>query len=438
MFPILSVSDIASVLDPLLIKRSSTADPKLEAAVAGAYSAVSSAGDAAILDYTRRIDATTFPETGVYLSDAFVGDCVASLRPDLLEAINLAIRNIGAVNQQIISRLDDWTIDLAPGHTVGERSAPLGSALLWVPARKAPLLSTAIMLCVAASVAGVGKIILATPPTENGLPDRNTIAAGYLAGARHFVCGNGLAIIAGAATGNWRHGRVHAIYGPGPQAISLAMQESAKYGVATQSGVGPSDSMLIFENSDDPGYFERLARNFLTELEHGFDSYTYALTTDRAAAGRLQAALTATELQQFGRAEHYRKVAKAAHGAIIMLPDLSDAVAFANRFAAEHLSINLSGQARQYVLDNVVAAEILDGSFTPFAAGNYCIGVTAVLPTNGFARAYSGITSRNFLRFTSYARLEAHALAGLLPAVEAIGGAEKLPNHVEAVRIGAR
>ncbi|MCM2442229.1 hypothetical protein HGO34_21100 [Agrobacterium vitis] len=434
MFPILQAAEIDSKLGVLLEKRSSIAHPELEAAVVSAFDALEQDGEKAIVDYTRRFDSETFCEEGIYLTDAFVESCVNGLEPDLRAAIDLAIKNISTVNAHIMSTLIDWTSELAPGHLVGERCLPQDSAMLWVPSRKAPLVSTAIMLCAAAATAEVKNIILATPPLADGFPDRNTVAAAYLAGARHFVCGNGLAIIAAASVGNWRHGRMNAIYGPGPQAIALAMHHGAKYGVATRPGIGPSDSLVIFENSEEDGYFDRLARNFLTEIEHGPDSFTYALTTSATAAKQLQNALKDTSDLQYGRNDHYASIAETAHGGVLVFADIDALVAFANRFSSEHLMINVTGNDRDYVLGNVVSSELLDGQFTPFAAANYCIGITAVLPTNGFARSCSGITSRDFIRFATYARLERQALSNLLPAIEAIGAVERLPNHVEAVR----
>lgn len=437
MFPIVQAPDIDNKLGALLTKRASIIDRQLEPAVDDAFVAATVQGERSIIDYTRRFDSEVFAADSIHLSQEFVEDCVRSLTPDLRRAIDVAIANIAAVNKQILSTLSDWTIELAPGHVVGEKPKALGSALLWIPSRKAPLVSTAIMLCTAAATAGVGQIVVATPPLADGLPDRNTVAAAYLAGARQFVCGNGLAIIACASTGNWRHGRMDAIYGPGPQIIALAMHEGAKYGVATRPGVGPSDSLIIFDGFGDSDHFGRLARNFLTEIEHGADSFTYALTTDPEAAGQLQEALAATSSQQFGSSDHYFRIAATGHGAILLFPNIRDVVSFANRFAAEHLLINLSSADRQYVLDHAVSSELLDGPFTPFAAANYCIGVTAVLPTNGFARSYSGVTARDFVRFSTYARLEHSALLGLLPVVESLGKVERLPNHVEAVRRSA-
>jgi histidinol dehydrogenase len=436
MFPTVHYISEKSVLEAALARRSGLPTHALEQDVDRVYERVSADGVDAVIDYTKRYDAPDF-ELGDYrISPGFAEACVDSLPAELRAAIDTAIKNIGAVNRRIVSSLISWTEVLEEGHVVGERAFPLNSALVWVPARKAPLISVAVMLCVAAKVAGVRKIIVGTPPSKGRLPDRNTIAAAKLSGATDFVCGNGLAIVASAATGNWPLGRANAIFGPGPPAIAMAMARGAKYGVATQPGVGPSDSLIIFKGGLRDSQYADLARNFLTEIEHGKDSFTYALTTDPAAARALSEALSQALLNVFGREAHYRQIADDMQGAIIVFDELDELVAFANEFAPEHLQFFMDpAQSAELGARIETAGEILDGYCTPFVAANYCIGVTAVLPTGGFGRSFSGINARNFIRFASYGQLNRAGLGRLLPTIEAIGSAEGLPNHVEGARL---
>ncbi|HEV3156752.1 MAG TPA: histidinol dehydrogenase, partial [Candidatus Baltobacteraceae bacterium] len=222
--------------------------------------------------------------------------------------------------------------------------------------------------------------------------------------------------------------------GPGPDAIALAMLQASRYGVATQPGVGPSDALIVFEDISDKEA-DILARDFLTEIEHGSDSRTYALTVDRRSAERLQNALNLQTANLFGHEATYAEIAANGNAAIILFPSSEDILSFANAFAPEHLMLYVDPPHREKYLDELTAVgELLIGKSTPFTAANYCIGVTHVLPTSGFARAYSGITSRQFVRHTTTAELEPSALRRLLPTVEAIGGAEGLPNHVQAVK----
>lgn len=435
MFPVLDYELGNDTLRRALLQRVRLPEIRLEQDVAAAYEHVSANGCSAVAEYTQKFDAPDFESNDIVVDSAFVQGCVDSLPPALVAAIGTAIANISAVNRRIVASMENWTLALDEGHVVGERVTPLQSALVWVPARKAPLISTAIMLCVAAKVAGVGRIILATPPSKGKRPDRNTVAAAQLAGATDFVCGNGLAIIAAGATGNWPLGQVNAIFGPGPHAVSLAMLHGAKYGIATQPGIGPSDSLIIFGGELDSARTLMMARNFLAEIEHGRDSYTYALTTDRNAADALGKALGREVVNLFGKEAHYRELAENHQAAIIVFETTDELVQFANSFAPEHLQLFLNREDSEAMAPRIgTAGEILDGFYTPFVAANYCIGITAVLPTNGFARSFSGITSRNFLRFTSYARLDRAMLDRLLPTIEAIGEAEGLPNHVEGAR----
>ena len=435
MFPTIHYETGSSALRHALSQRLRLPDERLDKDVLTAYESVAAGGLDAVAEYTKRFDAPGFEVEDVLIDEKYVQGCVDSLPPKLATAIGVAIGNISAVNRRIMSSQESWTMTLREGHVVGERVTPLHSALVWVPARKAPLISTAIMLCVAAKIAGVKKIILGTPPSKAKLPDRNTVAAAKLAGATHFVCGNGLAIVAAAATGNWSLGQTNAIFGPGPHAVALAMLQSAKYGIATQPGIGPSDSLIIFGGALDQARVSLMARNFFAEIEHGKDSYTYALTTDRRAADALSKALERESVNLFGKEAHYRQLAGSHQAAIIVFRAADELIEFANGFAPEHLQLFMSqedGAAMAPLIET--AGEILDGFYTPFVAANYCVGITAVLPTNGFARSFSGITSRNFVRSTSYARLERGALDRLLPTIEAIGEAEGLPNHVAGAR----
>jgi histidinol dehydrogenase len=436
MFPTVHYTSEGDVLKAALARRCGLPTNALERDVDQVYERVSVEGLGALVDYTKRYDAPDFEPENYRISPEFADECVNSLPAELHAAIDTAIKNIAAVNRHIVGSLASWTEVLEDGHVVGERAFPLNSALIWVPARKAPLISVAVMLCVAAKVAGVRNIIVGTPPSKGRLPDRNTIAAAKLSGATDFVCGNGLAIVASAATGNWPLGRVNAIFGPGPQAVAMAMARGAKYGVATQPGVGPSDSLIIFKGGLRDSQYADLARNFLTEIEHGKDSFTYALTTDAAAARALSEALAQALLNVFGREAHYQQIADDMQGAIIVFDELNELVAFANQFAPEHLQFFMDPlESAELGARIETAGEILDGYCTPFVAANYCIGVTAVLPTGGFGRSFSGINARNFIRFTSYGQLDRAGLRRLLPTIEAIGSAEGLPNHVEGARL---
>jgi histidinol dehydrogenase len=436
MFPTIRHASDGGVLEAALARRCGLPAGALERDIDRVYERVSAEGTDALIDYTKRYDAPDFEPGDYRISAEFAQECVNSLPPELRAAIDTAIKNIAAVNRRIVGSLKSWTEVLDDGHVVGERAFPLNSALVWVPARKAPLISVAVMLCVAAKVAGVRKIIVGTPPSKGRFPDRNTIAAAKLSGATDFVCGNGLAIVASAATGNWPLGRVNAIFGPGPHAVAMAMARGAKYGVATQPGIGPSDSLIIFKGGLRDSQYADLARNFLTEIEHGKDSFTYALTTDAAAARALGAALSQALLNVFGREAHYQQIADDMQGAIVVFDELNELIAFANQFAPEHLQLFMDPVESAELSARIeTAGEILDGYCTPFVAANYCIGVTAVLPTGGFARSFSGINARNFVRFTSYGQLDRAGLRRLLPTIEAIGSAEGLPNHVEGARL---
>jgi histidinol dehydrogenase len=328
----------------------------------------------------------------------------------------------------------EWRRQIRPGTIIGEKTTPLDSVGLYVPARKGPLVSTALMLATAAKVAGVREIVVGMPPQENGQPDPSTVAASRMAGATRFVVGNGVAVIAGMTVGTESVPEVDGIYGPGPAGIAAAMSVAFSYGKRTVVGIGPTDCAIIADESADA---EWIARNLMCEGEHGADSSVLMVTTSRNLADQVVQVLLARI--PFVREDRRRNLtalfSEQGLGAVVVVPDIAQACHVINEFAPEHLMVACQENIQEEVLVRVRnAGEILLGQFTPFSAANYAIGITAVLPTNGFARAFSGITCKDMLKTSTIGGLSETALKELLNTIEEIGRHEGLPCHVEAAR----
>jgi histidinol dehydrogenase len=299
-----------------------------------------------------------------------------------------------------------------------------------VPTRKGPLISTALMLIGAARAAGVRRIAMLAPPLVSGRWEPQTFAAGMLAGATEFYVGNGVALIAAACQGTETIPRVDGVVGPGPGAVAAAMGIAACLGARTVVGLGPTDCAILADESANPTH---LALDLMAEAEHGKDSSALLVTPSASLAARVASELA----RQLGSVpEPRRQVLEHVFGAsglgALVIAPWDDAVVLIDSFAPEHLMLVGPGAEAQVArIRN--AGELLLGAHSPFAAANYAIGVSAVLPTNGFARCHSAVTARDFLRLSTTARLDEEALAQLAPTIIALATAEGLPCHAGAL-----
>jgi histidinol dehydrogenase len=431
MIPIFELPvDIAAVRSKLAPRKRLFVS-KLIADVLEIFEQVRQGGDSAVRQLTLQFD-------GVQVSDVrvprdFVARASESLPDSLRKAVLLASSHIEEVNKELLPQAH-WDKQIRPGTVVGERVWPLESVGLWIPSRKGRLISSALMLIAAAKVAGVKRIVVATPPQSNGLPDPFTVGAAALAGANEFLVGGGVAIIAGLTLGTDAIEEVDGIYGPGPDAIAIAMGVAYLHGKRAPMGIGPTDCLVLADETADA---RLLAWDLVNEGEHGPDSSTILVTpsTDVARSVSIELERIIASAGETRRKYMTHQFTTDGRSALVVVPDWSAGCVFANEYAPEHMLVVSSPEREQAALATVQrAGEILLGPYTPFSAANYAIGVTAVLPTNGYARSFSGVTCRDMVRSTMVARTSREALAHLLPAINALAESEDLPFHALAVQ----
>jgi histidinol dehydrogenase len=433
MIPTFQIPIFASPSDDAAIearfaRRRAWLDASLLSSVQQIFEQVATDGDRAVLAATEKFDRVRLDSLRV--SEAAIESAVRELPPALRGAIDVAEERIARVNRRLVPK--DEVVELEPGVRVGELYRALDSVALWIPCRKGPLLSTALMLVTAARVAGVERIVALMPPRSDGSADPGTLAAARLAGAQTCLVGNGVALIAAATHGTATLPRVAGVFGPGPGGIAVAMGMAGMFGLKTVVGIGPTDCAVLADESADP---ELVAWDLASEAEHGADSASLLVTPSaalaRAVAERLALIIESAEPT---RGAYLRRVFGAAgRGLLVATPTFNAACALAARFAPEHLSIVCRPDRQARALTTVVAGEVLLGAETPFAAANYALGITAVLPTNGAARSLSGITARDMLRVTTLGELDAAALARLAPTIEQLARYEGLPCHAAAI-----
>jgi histidinol dehydrogenase len=390
------------------------------------FEQVQRGGDEAVLKVTRDHDQVDLPRVAV--DPRHVAAEVARLSSELHQAIEISLRHITEVNTGLLPA--DTEKIVRPGTRVGERYRPLDSVAVYVPTRKGPLISTALMLIGAARVAGVERIVMLAPPLTSGAWEPQTFAAGMLAGATEFYVGNGVALIAALCHGTPSAPGVDGIVGPGPSGIAAAMGIAACFGKRTVVGLGPTDCAILADYDANP---TNLALDLLAEAEHGKDSSALLVTPSSALAGAVRAALE----RQIATLPAARRdgvewvFGPNGLGALVVAP-WDAGVELLNAFAPEHLLLVGPGAEAQ-VSRIRHAGEVLLGADSPFAAANYAIGVTAVLPTNGFARSSSAVTALDFLRLSTMASLDAGALQALASTIVTLATAEGLPCHANAI-----
>lgn len=385
-------------------------------------------GDEAIVEYTQRFDRVTLSPDRFQVS----GEEVARA----YEAVDDALRAALASSIERARRYNEWlrppalTLDeREPGITTGVKFTPVDSVGLYVPSGKGAFPSTFITLVTPAVVAGVDEIAVVLPPRPDGSADPAVLVAADLLGvSRVFRC-NGVAGIAGLATGTATLPRVRLLGGPGNPYVTAAQIAVQALGVRLLSVLGPTEAMILADDSADP---ERLALDLLNEAEHGKDSAAILLTTSEALVGDVQDRLPRYLAQLPEWRREFAASALSDYGGAVIARTMDDAVAFANLYAPEHLQIATRDPfATLQQIRN--AGEVLLGQDTPFSAGNYAIGVPAALPTSGFARVLSGVSVLSFLKATSVAHLDARGLAAVRPVIERLGRYEEFPAHVLAV-----
>ncbi|MFM7685023.1 MAG: histidinol dehydrogenase [Actinomycetota bacterium] len=359
----------------------------------------------------------------------------ATVDPDVDAAIDDAITHLRAFNEQLMARAHDWSFESEPGLVVGEKVTPISSAGLFVPSGKASYPSVAYQLAVPAVVAGVPRLALVVPP----LPDRS----GRIDPAVLVVCRklgitdvfrvNGPAGVAALGFGTATIPQVRKIVGPGSPPVACAQVEMQRYGVATMMILGPTESLVIADDSADP---RLLAADLLNEAEHGTDSAVLLVTTLAALADAVEPHLQAQLAALPTARSEAARAALGANGGCVLVGSLEEAAEVANRWAPEHLQVAVAPQHEDALLDMLVnAGEILVGQSTLFSAGNFVIGCPASLPTGGFAHVSSGITAEAFLKRTAVARADAAALARMTPTILAMSRHEGFPAHANAAAI---
>jgi histidinol dehydrogenase len=395
------------------------------AAVAEIIAEVRRDGDAALLRLTERLDGVRLDELRV--SAAERAAAANALSAAERAAIRTAIDNISRFHGAQAAA--PVRVETAPGVICERAVRPIRSVGLYVPAGSAPLPSTAMMLAVPARLAGCAVRVMCTPPGRDGRADPAVVHAAGLCGIEQILKIGGAQAIAAMAYGTETIPKVHKIFGPGNAWVTAAKQAVAAdpAGAALDMPAGPSEVMVIADATADPRF---VALDLLSQAEHGADSQVILVTCVEALVERVREEIRVA-LPSLGRRTVIERAL--AHSAAIVVASVIEAVEVANEYAPEHLILQVA-EPRSLAELVESAGSVFLGPWTPESVGDYCSGTNHVLPTYGYARAYSGLSLADFQRRMTLQELSPDGLAGLAPTVITLAQLEGLDAHAAAVR----
>ena len=389
-------------------------------------------GDEAVCDATRRFDGVSLRPDQLRVS---ADDIMrASVNDDVHRALVDAIDHVRRFNEVVRSRWSDWSMEIEPGARVGEKVTAIDSVALFVPSGKASYPSVAYQLAVPAVVAGVPRIVLIVPPMPDGsgLVDPAVLVVCRLLGIEEVYRANGPAAIAALGFGTATIPAVRKIVGPGSPAVTAAQVEMQRHGVVTMMVLGPTESIVVADDSTDA---RRAALDLLIEAEHGEDSCVVLVATDRAVIDDIDEHLRVLITRLPDSRARAARASLGTNGGSILVGSLAEACDVVNMFAPEHLQLAIDAPRADDVAARIHhAGEILIGQHTPFSAANFVLGVPASLPTSGFAAVSSGITAAAFLKTTAIASATSVALQRMRPSIESLADHEGFTAHGNALR----
>ena len=417
------VSALSAIDRVELFDRSTSRDEAVRARTADIIAHVRSHGDAALRELARELDGVALERLEV--PRECWRQALDALDPALRRAMERAATNIAAAHAAMRPRAVETETE--PGVVIGRRPDPLRRVGVYAPGGRAAYPSSVLMGAVPARVAGVGEVILCSPPERTGFPSPVVLAAAELARVDHVFAIGGAGAVAALAYGTASVPRVDRIVGPGNAYVAEAKLQVAGT-VAIDSPAGPSELLVIADPSADP---HAVARELLAQAEHDPRACVVAVAIGTTTAERIAAALRDGQPTQARRAIIAQSLA--TRGAVLSVDTLRDAIDFANDYAAEHLLLAVADP--DAALASVRhAGTVFLGERSSVAFGDYLSGANHVLPTGGLARSYSGLSTLDFVRWTTYQRIAPEAAARMAEDVSIFATAEGLPAHAAAAR----
>ncbi|MDX1315205.1 MAG: histidinol dehydrogenase [Eudoraea sp.] len=407
-----------------LFRRPTPEIEEIEDQVKPIFRAVMSSGDEAVQKYTSKFDGVAI-DSPICSPEEFE-EAEKSLDPDLKKAIEDAKGNIERFHRaQITKRVE---VETAPGVLCWQEKRPIEKVGLYIPGGTAPLFSTILMLAVPAQIAGCREIIMCTPPNKEGKVHPAILFAASLCGVNRIYKIGGVQAVAAMTFGTETVPRVYKIFGPGNQYVTVAKQLATQYGVAIDMPAGPSEVMVV---ADETAKASFVAADLLSQAEHGADSQVVLVTTSESFLNDVQEQIT-EQLAGLPRKDLAQKAL--SNSKLIFTDTMEEALQMINFYGPEHLILSCSDA--EGLSERVInAGSVFLGNYTPESAGDYASGTNHTLPTNGYARQYSGVNLDSFMKSITFQRISEKGIQEIGPTVAIMAEAEGLQAHKNAVTL---
>lgn len=385
---------------------------------------VKSNGDEALLKFTGEFDKANLKTLQVTQSE--IEEAADTISPELKAAINSAAANIRKFHEA--QKETVTVIETVKGVQCWRKSVAIEKVGLYIPGGTAPLFSTILMLGIPAKIAGCKEIVLCTPPDEKGRIHPAILYTANLVGTTRIFKVGGAQAIAAMTYGTESIPTVNKIFGPGNQFVTKAKEMVQQDGVAIDMPAGPSEVLVI---ADDTSIPEFVAADLLSQAEHGTDSQVILLS-DNPEVLKNSLAEVEKQLESLPRKDIARQAL--SYSKAILLGDVQTCMDFSNQYAPEHLII--ASESSEFFKDKIInAGSVFLGNYSCESAGDYASGTNHTLPTNGYARNYSGVSLDSFVKKITFQQLSKQGIQNIGPAIEIMAEAEQLQAHKNAVSI---
>ncbi|WP_320935172.1 histidinol dehydrogenase [Bacteroides nordii] len=410
-----------------ILKRPALNTESLFDTVRGIINRVRAEGDTAVIEYEATFDKAILASLAV--TEAELEEGVALVSEELKTAISLAKKNIETFHAS--QRFVGHKVETMEGVICWQKAVGIEKVGLYIPGGTAPLFSTVLMLAVPARIAGCKEIVLCTPPDKNGKIHPAILFAAQMAGVSKIFKAGGVQAIAAMAYGTESVPKVYKIFGPGNQYVTAAKQLVSLRDVAIDMPAGPSEVEVLADDSANPVF---VAADLLSQAEHGVDSQAVLITTSEKLQGDVMKEVE-RQLAELPRREIAEK--SLANSKLILVKDMDEALELTNEYAPEHLIIETENY-REIAERVINAGSVFLGSFSPESAGDYASGTNHTLPTNGYAKAYSGVSLDSFIRKITFQEIRPEGMKAIGPAIEIMAANEQLDAHKNAVSVRLR
>ncbi|MEO9514021.1 MAG: histidinol dehydrogenase [Flavobacteriaceae bacterium] len=407
-----------------LLKRPTQTVSDIEETVTQIFEAIKTLGDSAVRNYTEKFDKASLDSFLVTAEE--VEKASNQVPEELKQAIMLAKNNIEKFH--LAQKPTKVVVETMPGVSCWQEKKPIQKVGLYIPGGTAPLFSTILMLAVPAYIAGCEEIVLCTPPNEQGEIDAAILYTAKLCGVSQVFKVGGIQAIAGMTFGTESIPKVYKIFGPGNQYVTVAKQLATKYGVAIDMPAGPSELLVV---ADDTANASFVASDLLSQAEHGTDSQVILVSTSEKLLDNV-----VLEVENQIKVLPRKTIAEKAieNSKLILVKTKEESIDLINTYAPEHFIVCVANEA--FYLENIKnAGSVFIGNYTPESAGDYASGTNHTLPTNGYAKQYSGVNVESFMKSMTFQKISEEGILRIGGAIESMAEAEGLDAHKNAVTL---